>query len=87
MYKIKGKGDRRDVMDGDRLVGRIVKHEYKSESATFGPRGMERFSSVLKSEWFGEHLDGTEVRNIGAIRRVRYDAMKTWTKPDAWVTK
>lgn len=83
MYKIKGKGEKRDVLDGDRLVGRIVKHEYKSESVTIG-HGAMRYSFTTKTEWFGEYPDGTPRHNKGAPVRVRLDSMKAWMNPAMW---
>ena len=84
MYDIRGKGEKREVYDGDRLVGRIVRHSYIFEEIIHSRTGV-RYSKSTRIGWWAEMPDGTPLHRKGAVRRMTQDTMKAWRDPKAWV--
>jgi hypothetical protein len=90
MFKIKGKGDTREVWDGDRLVGHLHAHEAREtrETVTYRDGRCERISSrlIITSWWRATRADGAPVLGPHG-GRLQTKTLKAWTNPVAWSEK
>jgi hypothetical protein len=86
-YRAKGKGDVREIYDGDRLVGRITRKRRKETQVTVNyTTGRAVINMREVDYWIGEYPDGGKVldRHDTGNGRLVQPTIKAWTRADVW---
>lgn len=88
MFKIKGKGERREVYDGTILVGRLVRHEKPrietTQRFTNGHAVSATIRKVVEVWWRAYDADERRLGRGDPWRGASKPTLKAWTDPLAW---